>query len=184
MKEGNKMAYIKKFDGNTEKTYVLGSDGNPTSIEGYYFGKKETPDTNGYGPGVLHFFKTNEGMIGVWGKPRLNKLLDTSDIGKMMLVEFTGMIPNGKGRKPSYGYEASVDPTNTTDVSGVSIGSSTGNAGGGDDYAEDAYDETVVDEDSEEAPPVRVATATAKVAAPDAARQAKLQALVRNRKAG
>ncbi len=114
------MAYKTKFDGSTDTTIKLGGAGNPTSIEGYFLGTKEIPD-QGYGPGKLHIFQTQEGTVGVWGKTNSNRLLTSDIIGQMVLLSFTGMGEKKKGKNPAYNYSVQHDPENTTDVSGVNL---------------------------------------------------------------
>lgn len=121
------MPYITKFDGKTDTTIQLGnkdkSTNNPNSVEGYFLGTRETPDT-GYGPGKLHLFQTEAGTVGVWGKTNSNRLLTASHRGQMCLLEFTGMGERKKGKNPAYEYSFKYDPNNTIDVSAVDLGAS------------------------------------------------------------
>lgn len=162
------MAYITKFNGSTDATIKLGGEGNPTSIEGYFLGSKDTQSD--YGPGKLHIFKTKEGTIGVWGKTRMNNQL-TSDLkGQMVLVTFTGMVaPSKKGRKPSYGYEVQHDPDNSIDVTGINLGAQEPEA------EEDFIEEDAADE-AAPAPVVRAPAIAART--PSADSQARVQALL------
>lgn len=119
------MAYIKKFDGQTDTTVQLGDKNNPVrkSVEGYFLGTKETPDT-GYGPGKLHIFQTKEGTVGVWGKTNSNRLMTSDHRGQMCKLTFTGMGEKKKGKNPAYNYELQYDAENTTDVTGVDMNAS------------------------------------------------------------
>lgn len=180
------MAYVTKFDGRTDKTIKLGGEGNPSSIEGYFMGSKDVPSD--YGVGKLHLFQTHEGVVGVWGKTRMNNLLTEQHLGQMVLVSFTGMIqPSKKGRRPSYGYKLQFDPANTIDVSQVDL-KATPTADADEDDSKDAtyrsqpaHDEPEADEESsyDEIEPAR--PVAPKVAAPalDAERKARMQALLK-----
>lgn len=167
------MAYETKFSGNTDKTVILGKEGNPTSIEGYFLGTKVTPDT-GYGPGKLHVFQTSEGSVGVWGKTRLNSLLTSDLVGQMTLVTFTGMIASSKkGMRPSFGFKVQHDRQNTIDTSGVDLLAAS-------EPEEDNSDQGLFEEQENtvayvSTPPVRASLAPK---LPDADRRAKVQALL------
>lgn len=182
------MAYKTKFGGNTDKTIKLGGNdnttgkANPTSIEGYFLGSKDTQSD--YGPGKLHVFQTPEGTVGVWGKTRLNSLL-TSDIrGQMVKATFTGMIaPSKKGRKPSYGYQVQHDEDNTIDVSGVDL--SAAEPSESDEESNNQYvsNSGPQDEEEDEAPiAASVHPTTRTVLAPASERHAAIQAVLNRRK--
>lgn len=178
------MAYITKFDGRTDKTIKLGGEGNPGSIEGYFLGSKDT--LSDFGPGKLHYFQTEEGVIGVWGKTRMNSLLSNDLRGQMVLLTFTGMIaPSKKGRRPSYGYKVQHDPSNTIDVSNIDL-SATPLSEDSDDSEVESYtsdSDTSDSEESYEQPVLAKPTAPARpVATPNADRQAKVQALLNKSK--
>lgn len=180
------MGYITKFDGRTDKTVKVGGEGNPTSIEGYFLGSKDTESD--YGPGKLHLFQTQEGVVGVWGKTRMNNLLTEAHRGQMVLLSFTGMIqPSKKGRRPSYGYKLQYDPSNTIDVANIDVNAapaSTESEEGYDDSS-DSYDSEMSghEEDTvEETPPARPVAPKVAAATPDASRQAKVQALINKSK--
>lgn len=175
------MAYKTKFNGTADSAIQLGDKNNPVkaSIEGYYLGTKNTPDT-GYGPGKLHIFQTQEGNVGVWGKTNSNRLLTQDHVGQMVTLTFTGMGPKTKGKNPAYQYELQYDDENTIDTSSIDV-----NAAPAIEDEEDQdldSDETPVDV----APPVRATPPVKAASTPDAARQAKVQALLnssRNRNA-
>lgn len=181
------MSYKTKFDGRTDKTIKLGGEGNPSSIEGYFLGSKET--TSDYGPGKLHLFQTSEGVVGVWGKTRMNTLLTEDHRGQMVLLSFTGMIaPSKKGRRPSYGYKLQYDPENTIDVSNIDLTAAASAEDDGDAEIADLMNggadlESYETEAEEEAPAPRLAVPPRVAAAPASAdRQAKMQALLNSRK--
>lgn len=177
------MAYQTKLELSADRTITLGGTGengkpNPTSIEGYYLGSRATPD-KGYGPGTLHFFQTAEGNVGVWGKSRLNNLLTADLRGQMVLATFTGMSKAQKGRRPAYTYKVQHDPAETIDVSGIDLNQVQEDVAGDaePDYGDDVDtndDTTAVDEVT----PPRAQAPARPAQAPDAARQAKVQALL------
>lgn len=181
------MSYKTKFDGRTDKTIKLGGDGNPTSIEGYFLGSKETQSD--YGPGKLHLFQTPEGVVGVWGKTRMNNLLTADHRGQMVLLSFTGMIaPAKKGRRPSYGFKLQYDPENTIDVSNIDLTAAPSAEDEDDGGLDTSFAENLAENDSllDEEPVSsvsRVVTAPQVVAAPASSeRQAKMQALLNSRR--
>lgn len=175
------MGYKTKFDGNTDKTIQVGgvnsktNQANPATIEGYFLGSKDTQSD--YGPGKLHIFQTSEGTIGVWGKTRMDKLLTSELVGQMVLVTFTGMIaPSKKGRRPSYGYKVQHDPENTIDTSTINLSPSASDEE--DSFEEEESFETEAEEAYEEPAPARAVAPKVAAVAPDASRQAKVQALL------
>lgn len=173
------MAYQTKFSGNTDKTIVLGKEGAPNSIEGYFLGSKDT--NSEFGPGKLHVFQTKTGTIGVWGKTRLNLLLTSELVGQMVKATFTGMIqPSKKGRRPSYGFEVQHDPDNTTDTSGINL-NATAEAEEDNEVLPESDDSAFEEETQDEAPTARP-KAPAVAASVDASRQAKIQALLNKKR--
>lgn len=176
------MAYQTKFDGSTDKTIKLGGAGNPSSLEGYFLGSKDTQSD--FGPGKLHIFQTEEGTVGVWGKTRMNGLLTKDLIGQMVLVSFTGMVPpSKKGRQPSYGYKVQHDPSNVIDTSGVNLKAATASD---DDSESESYDSEGSTETFEEEAPVVHAPPKAPArpaSTPSAERAAQVQALLNKNRA-
>ncbi len=170
------MAFVKKFDGNTDSTINLGNKENPVreSIEGYYLGTKNIPDT-GYGVGKLHIFQTPDGAIGVWGKTNSNRLLTTDLTGKMCRLTFTGMGEKKKGKNPAYNYELEVDSSESIDTTGINLNASL------------EVDDETGSEESYEAPVVsrKAATPVASIpsAPPSASAQSKIQAMLNSRNA-
>ena len=174
------MAYETKADLSTDKTIKLGGVDekgrpNPTSIEGYFLGTKETESD--FGPGKLHIFQTADGNVGVWGKSRMNGLLTSNHIGQMCLLTFTGMGKPSKGRKPPYLYKLQFDKDNTIDVSGIDVNAAVVE----DDVDYGSYDneeETPADE----VPPTRAVAPKRAAATPSASSQARTQALLNGRR--
>ncbi len=186
------MGYETKVELRSDKTITL--DGTQAkAVEGYYIGNRTTPD-KGYGPGILHFFQTSTGVVGVWGKSRLNSLMTTDMVGRMCLVTFTGMSTPAKGRRAAYTYQLKFDRNNTIDVSNVEISDPAAEPEDSDTSYETAANDTdgyepEADLGEEELPldvaPVSrpVAPARRPTVATDPARAAKVQALLNgNRK--
>lgn len=191
------MAYRTKLDPSNAKMTAIGgtnSDGvnNPTTLEGHYLGTKTT-EGGEFGPSKIHFFSTKEGIVGVWGKSRLNSLLSKDLLGQCVMVTFTGMIkPSKKGRRPAYGYELKHDPSNTIDLTGLNLNAV---AESEDEvttptntYASSNDEETELYEDET---PADVVTSSfsksafnnaVKATVTDAERQAKVQALLNRSK--
>ncbi len=169
------MAYKTKLDAKTDEAIKLGGEGNPSSIEGYYLGAKDTPDT-GYGPGKLHIFQTEKGNVGVWGKTNINRLLTADHAGQMCLLEFTGMGERRKGRNAAYEYKLSYDEDNTIDTSGLNVNA----AEASEDYADDSDSEE--EEVQDEVAPARAVPPKVSAKTPDAARQAEVRARLSGRR--
>lgn len=183
------MAYETKPDLSSDVTYALGGNAkngkaNPTQIEGYFIGSRVTKDT-GYGPGLLHFFETKRGVEGIWGKTRLNNLLTEELKGMKCLVTFTGMSEAAKGKRPAYKYQVKFDKGDRKDVSGIDISEQGQEPDSGDDSAyvtpDASYSDQGLDTQAEEQDvivPQRPKPPATRAAAPDAARQARVQALL------
>lgn len=177
-------------DLNTEVTTALGGVDkksgrkNPTSLEGYYIGTRQVASPKSKtGFSALHIFQTQKGNVGVWGKTNLDQKMTAVTPGQMIRVTFTGMQETKNN--PMYKYRVEVDAENTIDVGDLNTGDSSGeesedngaysSAGGGDE-PEEALDEEEAPLD--ETPPQRAVPPRRAAVAPDAARQAKVQALL------
>lgn len=188
------MAYEKKADLNADKAYALGGKDakgkpNPTKVEGYYLGYKMIETT--FGPARLHIFQTESGNVGIYGKSNLNRQLTDDLRGQMVLAEFTGMGTAQRGKKPPYNYAVYHDKENSIDVAGIDPGAALEEDQDdvGTDNTSPAYDDGAEDNDPEtdakapdEVPPTRAAAPRTPAAAPDAARQRRVQELLGSRK--
>jgi len=146
---------------------------NLTSVEGYFLGTKTgipnkfNPDK----PDCLHIFQTSKGNVGVWGKSHLNPQMSRAIVGAMVRVTFTGTRPSKKGNDQLL-FSVEQDKSNAITVDALQ-------AQDDDSYsvgAEESYDDIEATEEAPYTPPPVVAKAPAK--APDAARQAKVAALL------
>jgi hypothetical protein len=173
------MGFKKKFDGQTDKSIQLGDKNNPVraSIEGYYIGTKDIPDS-GYGPGKLHIFQTSEGSVGVWGKTNSNRLMTSDLVGQMCRLTFTGMGEKLKGKNPAYKYELEVDSSETIDTTGIDVNAKAVDEDEGEEGDTMAYEE-------ERTPAPRAVLKAAAPAAtpklPNTGAQARIQALINSR---
>lgn len=150
---------------------------NPTQIEGYYLGSRTVADQKKKsGISYIHVLQTKDGNVGVWGKTNLDNKMKSVTPGFMIRITQSGMqaTPNGD----MYLYKVEVDKENTVDVAGFNADAS--NDESADDY--EAEEETGLDEDeapADEVPVSRPSNAQRPTAqAPDAARQAKVQAML------
>lgn len=144
---------------------------NPTSVEGYYLGKRQVPDRKKKsGFGYIYVFQTEEGSLGVWGKTDIDRKMAGAAQGQMMRLAFTGMrdTPNGE----MYVYKVEFDPENTIEVTAASDGDSSEESQEDDDSgADDNGSDAEYEADTSDA---------AQLAAQEAAevRKAKVQALL------
>jgi len=114
---------------------------NPTQIEGYFLGSKETKGK--FGPAKLHIFQTATGNVGVWGKTSMDKALTAAPLGAMTLVTFKGTRPTKQGND-AYIYEVRTDRTNTIDVSAYYDSNSISNS---EVLSDDSYEDSEIEEE-------------------------------------
>ena len=114
---------------DAEKAVRLGdSDDALESIEGYYLGYKEIP--NSLNPGKmsrLHIFTVEGKNVGVWGSSIMDRKLasvpapsnpnNQSKVAYMTAVAFTGLKPaTKKGYRPSKNFSVGFDDTNSVAI--------------------------------------------------------------------
>lgn len=178
------MAYETKSTLSADNTIKLGgkdsktNKANPTFVEGYYLGAKNTETT--YGEGKLHIFQTAKGNVGVWGKTNMDRLLTSDHVGQMCLLTFTGMGQAQKGRNAPYNYKLQFDRANTVDVSNIDLSATDESE---PDYNDEPLEETAVEDDtadyvSEPVVTARAATPRQPARTPNAEQQAKVRALL------
>lgn len=113
------MAYKKHVELKSDKTIHLGGvdkngNLNPAQVEGYYLGFRLI--SGDYGDQKLHFFQTESGNVAVWGRTKLNQILEPY-AGKKVLVKFTGMSsPKKRGQRPAYLFDLEYDEEDTIPV--------------------------------------------------------------------
>lgn len=160
---------------------------NPSTIEGYYLGSRNIPDKKKKsGISTLHFFQTETGNVGIYGKANTDKQLPRVRPGTMTRVTHTGFqsTPNGE----MYVYLVETDKDNTIDVgdySEVNVASTNAvpeafDINENEDVSEE---ETGLDEEETALDEVKVAPARrpATVSAPSAEAQARTRALLNGR---
>lgn len=173
------MAYKEKTSLNAETTAHIGGTNkttgkpNPTKIEGYFLGTKET--VSDYGPGKLHVFQTASGNVAVWGKSNSNRLLTKDLIGQMVELTFTGMGKPAKGRQPAYEYKVRHDEDNLIDVAEPAAEETEAEP---EHEEQDLYESERFDEEPSFSAPVRKGT----LSTPSAERQAQTAKLLSGRK--
>lgn len=144
---------------------------NPTSVEGYYLGKREVESKRG--KSNLHFLQTPKGNLGLWGKTDLDRKLAGVNPGTMIRATHVGMqaTPNGE----MYKYKVEVDSDNTIEVTMTTsdLSGSAESLNDSDDSDTDAYaSEAAFEDDSEDYVPAPAAAASL------AERQAKVRELL------
>lgn len=176
------MAFKEVLDLDCDTTIALGGTNrktgkaNPTQIEGYFLGSKQTVSKKSKtGFANLHIFQTSEGNVGVWGKTDLDRKLRSVQQGTMTRVIQKGTIstPNGD----MYKYQVAEDQDDRIEVN-FSANEPTQSS---DDYETESTEETSLDDEGssyDETPAPRATAPRSPAQAPDASRQAKVQALL------
>lgn len=151
---------------------------NPTQITGYYLGSKTVPSQKSKtGKAYIHIFQTAEGNVGVWGKTDLDRKMSAlaEKLGVMVRVTQNGTKPT-KGGNDMYIFRVEVDADNRIEVETQSYSLEAEETSDEEDYMEEFHEEVNAEFD---APTTRRPTAPVQAAAvPDAARQAKVKALL------
>jgi len=147
---------------------------NPSSVEGYYLGKREVDDVKKKsGKSYIYYFQTKTGNLGVWGKTDLDRKMTSATLGSMTRVSHSGMraTPNGE----MYVYKVEIDSDNTIEVSGPTEAvEASGYNDGTDEQVEESEEEAAYTEedDAEQEAALQAAVKTA------AERKAKVQAIL------
>lgn len=183
------MAFKQVLDLDADVTVALGGVNkktgkkNPTQVEGYYIGVRSVESKKSKsGFSNIYFFQTQEGMIGVWGKTDLDRKMNQVKPGTMTLVKQSGTVPTPNG--DMYKFTVAVDTDNTIEVDILS--NNTGNAAANDEttpYASDDDEDSLDDEAADEVVHARPTSPAKPATAPDANRQARVQALLSSGKA-
>lgn len=157
---------------------------NATSVEGYYLGSRTVPDSKKIsGQSFIHFFQTESGNLGVWGKTDIDRKLSAVTPGTMTRVSFTGMRETPKG--DMYLFKVEVDAENTIEVSAPQ-NHNVASVSANDDAGEVTYtdeEEAGLEDDETALDEVKVAPARrpTTVAAPSTEAQSRTRALLANR---
>ena len=183
IKRKNKMAFTEISSLDCETTTALGGRNkegkpNPTQVEGYYIGSKDVESRKSKtGKAKLHVLLTAKGNLGVWGKTDLDRKMLNVTPGVMVRITQNGKVPTPNGEM--YKFKVEVDSENTTEVSVQNAGSESSE----DSYSDsESYGETEMFDDEAAADEVQYvapkAPAKGTATTPDAARQAKVRALL------
>lgn len=159
---------------------------NPTKLEGYFIGSKnvESPKSK-TGFSKLHIFQTAKGNLGVWGKTDLDRKLLSAVPGTMTRVTFIGMKETKNN--PMYTFKVEVDINNSITVASSESTQDATDNDTSEEYAnyanEDDGELDVTEEEAalDAAPPVRAVAPRKAAATPNAAQQARVQALLNGR---
>jgi len=156
---------------------------NPTQITGYFLGTRKVASPKAKsGFSYLHIFQTEEGNVGVWGKTDLDRKMTalTSNLGALVRVTQKGSKPTKNGND-MYMFRVEVDNDDRIEVTAPTEASSVEE----ETYEEETYaEEEYFDEENPNAEfdaiqaPKRPVVPARAVAAPDAARQAKVKQLL------
>jgi len=158
---------------------------NPTSVEGYYLGSREFDSPKSKtGKAWMHVFQTKNGTVGVYGKTDLDRKISQATRGAMTRVTQNGMQQTKNGEM--YKFKVEIDLDNAIEVAENFGGAAASNEDTTEDsdtsYSAssevDEQEEEDIDEPLDEVEPVRAAPPKQAAPAPDAARRAKVQALL------
>lgn len=146
------MAFKTVTDLDADTTISLGGvnkktgKANPTTVEGYYLGKKEVDSKKSKnGKAFLYTLKTAKGPVAVWGKTDLDRKMSSVAEGQMIRITQSGTKPTSNG--DMYKFTVEVDEENTIEVSVPKAAAASNNDSDGDYNSND--DETELDEDDQ-----------------------------------
>ena len=193
------MAFKELADLDCDSTTALGGMNkttgkpNPTKVEGYYIGSKDTPSKKSKtGFAKLHILQTDKGNLGIWGKTDLDRKMMAVEPGCTVRITQNGMVPTGKGND-MYKFKVEVDEENRIEVAGAPSGDAPASDPSQDDVdmpqepaEEEQAEETPLEEEEQPAdvvPPTRPTAPARRAAAPSATSQAKVQELLNKRRA-
>lgn len=154
--------------GRDKKTGKL----NPTEVEGYLLGSRTDVPSKKSKTGFccIHYFHTDAGVIGVWGKTDMDKQMRNATRGLMTLVKFVKMVPTPSGND-MYKYSVAQDADNvTTEIPELPTAMTA-------EYHADLETAVAEEEDDAEVEAAELAAAEAR-----AAQKAKVQALLAKKK--
>lgn len=190
------MAFKTVQDLGTDNVVALGGlnrktgKKNPTQVEGYYLGSRKVESKkakNGFA--YIHVVQTPKGNVGIWGKTDLDRKIINVTPGTMIRATHVGMVatPNGE----MYKYQVELDSDNTIEVTG-SVQGAADNASESEDgdyenphtgsSFSSAFSEDEEEEQQEEEEVV-VAPAPRAVAQSPSDRSARLNSLLKSKKA-
>ena len=182
------MAFKEVNDLNPDTTIALGgtnrktNKANPTQVEGYYMGSRKVDDKkkkSGYSH--IHVFQTAKGMLGVWGKTDMDRKVLAVTTGTMTRVTATGTRPTPNGEM--YVFKVELDDSNTIEVVGSVNDNRAEDANEGGSNETEEY-EAAPEFDGNEGISDTNYNAAATLAADQAAKKARVQALLnKNKKA-
>lgn len=103
----------KKVYTNTFRYSLIGDHRNNTQITGYYLGAKNfIVSKNVKLNSKLHFFDTEDGIVGVWGKLDLDAKLQHVKHGQMTRVTYIGKTSVHKCNTFIHKYLVEIDTSN------------------------------------------------------------------------
>ena len=182
------MAFKKVQDLGCDKAISIGGlnkktgKKNPTQLEGYFLGSRDIDNKlSATGKAKLHVFQTQNGTVGVFGKTDLDIKMATVTPGVMTRVTANGEVPTNKGN-PMKKYLVETDEEQTIEVSEPTPSNEEAPEEAGGAEEEYAEDDDALDEDDDvpvdEPPAKRASPPKTPAAAPNAAHQDKVRALL------
>lgn len=160
------MAFKRKVDGNGEQ-FKFENIGD--SLTGVYLGSLD--HEGNYGPTKKHLFKTEKGVKVVFGQKHLSDMLEGERTGTLMRITFESEKKGKKGN-PMKMYTLDIDDEYLASDDEVAAGVQEATTEENEDYEDNAEEEVVT----------RTAKGLPTGKAPDAAKQARVAALLSGRK--
>lgn len=152
---------------------------NPKNIEGYYLGSKEVASIKSKsGKANIYFFQTAKGNIGVWGKTDLDRKMLSVTPGAMTRITQTGMKPSKSGEM--YDYKVEMDDENKLDLGVPTAEGAESEELSSEEEVEFSEEGSTVSLD--EVTPPKPMRHSAPASIPDAARQARVHALLNSKR--
>lgn len=187
------MAFKKLTTLDTDEAITIGGTdkktgkANPKSIEGYFLATKTIGQNkfNKSKTDYMHVIQTPKGNTGVWGKTHMDRQLLSVNPGTMVRITFDGTKDVGKGNDMTC-YKIEVDEDNCVAVNleaNKPLEASEEDSAGYTDNSSYVDDEEDEEDPVDEVVPTRAAAPRQPAQVPDAARQAKVKALLARKSA-
>lgn len=135
--------FKKKIDVSGGEGFKFDNVGD--TLTGFYLGS--FPHEGNYAPTTKHLFKTERGILTIFGQRHLTSLLEGEKTGVLMQVTYSGTkASKKKGYAPMKMYELGIDASQSLDAAELGDAAEAANAGQEEDFGNDDGDDTTYDE--------------------------------------